>query len=196
MHAAQRVPAERQCREVAQLQHTWNCPHHHISSLAAKTAALQPTFAARMPSGPQARRGWLPLAVLFTLTMAHVAQAAKAAASPSASADEASMVADNRYQSTAMLISVTFLIVMTCVFETGKERILESMEGSRIITMIQTMFSELTVLGFLMFIAYVLEQSGVMIHVSLWLWYTPRGSPDYGENTDKFGELFEASTLA
>jgi len=61
---------------------------------------------------------------------------------------------ENRLKSSAMLVSVTFLIGMTVIFEFSKDKILEALEGSRTIDMVKTMFNELTVLGFLMFVAF------------------------------------------
>ena len=40
-------------------------------------------------------------------------------------------------------------------------------------------------------IAFFIEQSGAMDSVSLFLYYTPEGSPYHEENAGKFGEQFE-----
>lgn len=100
---------------------------------------------------------------------------------------------DYHIESLAMLVTVTFLISMTVLFEKLEEALLEYVEGSRIVVMVEKGLGELTILGFLMFIAFLIEQCGVMDLVSLWLYWTPGGekNPNYEENAEKFEEQFE-----
>jgi len=82
---------------------------------------------------------------------------------------------DGKLGATATFISLSFLIVATLVFEVGKDCVLEAVEGSRAIVMVEVVFSELTVLGFIGFISFLLEQTPLFTVVSVLIWPTPTG---------------------
>lgn len=55
--------------------------------------------------------------------------------------------ADGRLGATGMIISLTFLIGATMIFEYAKDQVVEATEKSRVFVMVEAMFGELTVLG-------------------------------------------------
>ena len=55
--------------------------------------------------------------------------------------------ADGKLGATGMIISLTFLIGATMMFEYAKDQIIEATEKTRVFVMVEAMFGELTVLG-------------------------------------------------
>jgi len=101
--------------------------------------------------------------------------------------------ADGRLGATAVFLSLTVLISLTLIFEIMKDMLLEYVEGSRAEVMVEVVFSELTVLGFIGFVSFIMEKTPLFDYFSTSIWRTPVGAPAglVKENGSKFEEGFE-----
>jgi len=86
----------------------------------------------------------------------------------------------------AFLGIITFLIVFTILFENIKDYVVEAVHASPNQPIVSAIFSELTVLGFLAFIAFLLTKFGLG-HISLMVY----GHADVEEDKIKLQEILE-----
>jgi len=86
---------------------------------------------------------------------------------------------------------ITFLLAFTVLFEQFKEKIIETTRGSSKETIVTSIFSELTVLGFLAMICFLLTQFGLS-HLSLIVFGSPIEPAEHEENQAKLGEMLES----
>ena len=66
--------------------------------------------------------------------------------------------------------SLTFLIVVTILFELGSEKLREVVRNEPMEHIVRTLFSELTVLGFIGLIAFAVTKSGVLKQLSTFVY--------------------------
>jgi len=86
----------------------------------------------------------------------------------------------------AFLGIITFLLVFTIIFENLKDYVVEAVHASPNQPIVSAIFSELTVLGFLAFIAFLLTKFGLG-HISLMVY----GHADVEEDKMKLQEMLE-----
>jgi len=86
----------------------------------------------------------------------------------------------------ALAAVVTFLIAFTLIFEHGKEHVVEEVKGTPNEPLIMSIFSELTVLGFLALVCFLVSKMGIH-HLSLIVF----GHADVEEDKQKLSEMIE-----
>jgi Ca2+-binding EF-hand superfamily protein len=85
---------------------------------------------------------------------------------------------------------ITFLLSFTVLFENTKEKTVEKTRGSSQEPIVSSIFSELTVLGFLAMICFLITKFG-LDHISLMVFGTSEGK-EHEENKEKLGEMLES----
>jgi len=86
----------------------------------------------------------------------------------------------------AFLGIITFLLFFTVLFEFAKEHVQEAVDGTANEPIVTAIFSELTVLGFLALVTFLLGKFG-LDHISLMVY----GHKDVAEDKAKLGEILE-----
>jgi Ca2+-binding EF-hand superfamily protein len=86
----------------------------------------------------------------------------------------------------SFMVIIGFLVLMTVLFEVLKESIQESTKGTDDYPFVMTIFSELTVLGFLALMTFIVGKCG-LDHLSLIVY----GHADVEEDKAKLGEILE-----
>jgi Ca2+-binding EF-hand superfamily protein len=86
----------------------------------------------------------------------------------------------------AFALIISFLIFFTVIFEHGKEAVVEAITGTENEPIVNSIFAELTVLGFLALVCFLLAKFG-LDHLSTIIF----GHADVEEDKEKLGEMLE-----